>query len=240
MKNKKTEHIINISSVFILLLIIVYSFTYSFKINLFKINNILISGNQFIDNDTIKHIINDEIKNKNIYNIKIEKLNNKIEAHAFIQNVKIYTKLPSTIAITIKEVNPIVLYQEDEKYFLIDEKNKKIQANMNAINFYSVPIITEYDNIEDHEYKKIINSLKYIANNNIELFDKINEIKFKNEYMLLIVNDTTVKINRYKMINNISKLIQFVNETNNHKQINTYKYINLAIPNQIIVKDKTI
>jgi len=72
------------------------------------------------------------------------------------------------------------------------------------------------------------------------LFDKINEIKFKNEYMLLIVNDTTVKINRYKMINNISKLIQFVNETNNHKQINTYKYINLAIPNQIIVKDKII
>ena len=36
------------------------------------------------------------------------------------------------------------------------------------------------------------------------------------------------------------KLIEFIKEINNYNSIKSYKYINLSIPNQIIVKEKTI
>ena len=58
--------------------------------------------------------------------------------------------------------------------------------------------------------------------------------------MFLIIDNTVVKIQRNNIKNNMIKLIEFIEETKTYKNINSYKYINLTIPNQIIVKDKTI
>jgi len=240
MKNKKYENIINMLFIICLLFTLTYSFTYTFKIGLFKINEIEILGNQYINQEDISNIIKNDIENSNIYNIKLEEIKNKIENHSFIKNVKTYTGLPSSISIIINEINPIVLYQMDNDYYLIDDRYEIIKADIEAINFFSVPIISGHKSLYDNDYKKVVNSLKHIANNNNQLYNSINEIKIKDEYMFLIINNTTVKIKKDNMNNNISKLMEFVNKTNDHKSIKSYKYINLAIPNQIIVKDKII
>ena len=239
-KNIKSENTVNVLSAFIFLFIIVYAFIYSFKMNLFVIEKILISGNSFIDKNIINEIIQENIKNKNIYNIKINSLNNKLINHSFIQTSKIYTELPSTISILINEINPIILYEENSTYYLIDEKYNKIKADIDAINFFSVPILSEYDNI-DKEYKQIVNSLKFTAKNNIQLYNDINEIKLKDEYMFMIIsNNTIIKFQRDDIENNMLKLIEFISEISDYASISSYKYINLTIPNQIIVKDKKI
>lgn len=238
--NNKIEKTTNILFLFLLVSIGVYSFIYTFKINLFKIEKVLISGNEFVDNQTIKNIINEDIKNKNIYDVNLSDVNYKIEKNSFIQNVKTYTELPSTISIHVNEINPVMLYQEHNTYYLIDEKHKKIKADINAINFFSVPILTEYDNITQSDNKQIVNSLKTLAIENLGLYNSINEIKIKNENILLIINNTTVKINRDNVKDNVLKLLTFNKEIKDHNSIDSYKYIDLTIPNQIIVKDKII
>tara|TARA_Y100000996_G_C22435211_1_gene607411 strand:- start:69 stop:788 length:720 start_codon:yes stop_codon:yes gene_type:complete len=239
MKNK-IEKTTNILFLLLLVFVGVYSFIYTFKINLFKIDKILITGNQFIDNQTIENIINENIKNKNIYDVNLSEVNYKIEKNSFIQNVKTYTELPSTISIHINEINPVILYQEHNTYYLIDEKHKKIEADINAINFFSVPILTEYDNITQSDNKQIINSLKTLAVENHGLYNSINEIKIKNDNIFLIINKTTVKIDRGSVKDNVLKLLTFDKRIEAHNSIDSYKYIDLTIPNQIIVKDKII
>ena len=239
-KSIKSENIITILLVIIFLTISAYTFIYSMKINLFEVDRILITGNSFVEDNIIEKIVIKNIKNKNIYNIKIDSLNNKLLNHSFIQSSKIYTALPSTISILINEINPIVLYQENSNYYLIDEQYNKIKADLNSINFYSVPILSEYDNI-DKEFKQIINSLKYTIKNNIQFYNDINEIKLKdNNLFLIIKNNTIIKLRRDNIENNMLKLIEFIKEINNYNSIKSYKYINLSIPNQIIVKEKTI
>ena len=235
----KTKNIINILYNFTFIYIIIYAFFYSIKINLFEIDRILITGNKFLDNQTIEKLIYENIKNKNIYDIKINDLSNKLDEHSFIQRSKIYTTLPSTLAIVINEINPIILYEDSSTYYLIDEKLNKIKADINAINFFSVPILSEYDNL-DKECNNLISSLIYAAKQNSQLYNSINEIKLKDNYMFLIIDNTVVKIQRNNIKNNMIKLIEFIEETKTYKNINSYKYINLTIPNQIIVKDKTI
>ena len=98
-----------------------------------------------------------------------------------------------------------------------------------------------YTNKELKEFKQIINSLKYTIKNNIQFYNDINEIKLKDNNMFLIIkNNTIIKLRRDNIENNMLKLIEFVKEINNYNSIKSYKYINLSIPNQIIVKEKTI
>ena len=134
----KTKNIINILYISTFVYIIIYAFFYSIKINLFEIDRISITGNIFLDNQTIEKLIHENIRNKNIYDIKIDELSNKLENHSFIQRSKIYTTLPSTIAIVVNEINPIILYEDSSTYYLIDEKLNKIKADINAINFFSL------------------------------------------------------------------------------------------------------
>ena len=52
-----------------------------------------------------------------------------------------------------------------------------------------------------------------------------------------IQNGTKVYIKKNKEMNNTIKLLSFLNTIENNKRIKDYKYVDLTIPKQIIVKE---
>jgi len=232
---KIIDNIFIISSVLIIILLIIYSI----KNDNFNINNVNINNNDFLSNDEIEEIINIELENKNIFNINISELKKSINKHNYIRSSKIYTTYPNNIFIHINEIIPIVLFEENSQYFLIDHRTNKIKADIKALNYYSVPIITS-----DIKKEDIINVITYslinIFNNNNELYDSISEIKINdNEIHYTTKYRTTIKLNENNINQNTTTLINFLNQ-NKAKKIESYEYVNLLIPNQIIVKEKSI
>ena len=243
MKNKKILHldsIVNILSIILLLSISIYAFIYLLHSSDYTINNIEISGNEFLDSYNISSIIENSIKNKNIYNIQIEELNKKLISHEFIKTSKIYTRLPNTIYIIINEINPILLFQKDKEYYLIDKDYTQIKADIKSINHYKVPIISDFERF-DSQLINIINSLNRIINSNTNIYNYINEVKVQNDEILyLIKNNSTIKLSINNIIKNTIKLIEFDKQLNSDNSILMYKHIDLTVPNQIIVKEKII
>ena len=234
------ENIINILSVILVSSISVYAFIYLFLSEDYIIENIEVSGNNYLDTNNIASLITENIKNKNIYNIHIAELNNKIMAHEFIKTSKIYTTLPNTISIVIDEINPILLFHKDKEYYLIDDKYSRIKADTKSINHYAIPIIFDYDRF-DNQYIKIVNSLNYIIDNNINIYNDINEVKVKDDEILYMVkNNSIIKLSIENIRKNTIKLIEFDKQLNHENSIVLYKHIDLSVPNQIIVKEKTI
>ena len=234
------ENIINILSVILLSSISVYAFIYLFLSEDYIIEHIEVSGNNYLHKNNVASLIRDNIKNKNIYNIHITELNNKIMAHEFIKTSKIYTTLPNTISIVIDEINPILLFHKDKEYYLIDDKYSLIKADTKSINHYAIPIIFDYDRF-DNQYMKIVNSLNYIIDNNIGIYNDINEVKVKDDEILYFIkNNSIIKLSIENIRKNTIKLIAFDKQSNDQNSILSFKHIDLTVPNQIIVKEKKI
>jgi cell division septal protein FtsQ len=232
---KVTNSIFIASSIIMIILLI----NHSVRGDTFNINNININNNDFLSNDEINNIINDELENKNIFNVNISKIKILINKHNYIQSSKIYTTYPNNIFIHINEIIPIVLFEENSQYYLVDHRINKIKADIKAINYYSVPIITS-DIKAQNSVKIITNSLINIFNKKNELYNSITEIKIDNEEIHYTTEyRTTIKLNVNNINHNTKALINFLNQ-NKVKSIDSYEYVNLLIPNQIIVKEKSI
>ena len=131
------------------------------------------------------------------------------------------------------------MFEENSQYFLVDHRSNKIKADIKALNYYSVPIITS-DIKNQNRIKIITNSLINIFNNNNELYNSISEININNEEIHYKTNyRTTIKLDVNQVNQNTKALISFLNQ-NKLKRIESYEYVNLLIPNQIIVKEKSI
>ena len=73
------------------------------------------------------------------------------------------------------------------------------------------------------------------------LYLPANEIKVvNNELFYFIKNKATIKLSIDNIENNTIKLIEFDKQLNSEHDIRSYENIDLTIPNQIIVKEKTI
>ncbi len=233
------EKIVNSTFIITSTILIILLIIYSIRDDYFNINNVNINNNEFLSIDEINEIINGELKDKNIFNINISKLKKSINKHNYIQSSKIYTTYPNNIFIHINEIIPIVLFEENSQYFLVDHRSNKIKADIKALNYYSVPIITS-DIKNQNRIKIITNSLINIFNDNNELYNSISEININNEEIHYKTNyRTTIKLDVNQVNQNTKALISFLNQ-NKLKRIESYEYVNLLIPNQIIVKEKSI
>ena len=232
MKNKTLNVILNLTYSTILILKI-YSITYyAVNTDLFKINHIKIKGNKFIQDNEILNLI--DANKYNILNVDKNKIKQKIKKNIYISDVKIYTKIPNQIILEIQEITPIALTQIDNKYYFIDNYSKLILANIESINFFSAPIITNSSN-ENINFKESNELLTSIFNYKNNLYNKLNEIIYKNDYIILVfTNNTKVQLRKNKYKNDVNKLYAFFNQIELN-EIEHYKYVDLTINKQIIV-----
>ena len=227
--NKKINYYINI----ILIFAIIFSIQlYVKSIDLFKLKTININGNNFVQKNNIKDILK-EYKGNSLNKLEIKKLEENLNNHSYIKASKIYKVLPNIIAVEIKEVSPIALFENNNQYYFIDNQGNNIKANIDAINHFSVPIISSNSNT-----KNIINILNIIKSNNTNFYNIINEIKIQNKTVSFEIDKgTIIKVDQSPDYNNIYKLLSFLNTIKNNKDITDYKYVDLTIPKQIIVKE---
>tara|TARA_Y100000590_G_C15703081_1_gene1007517 strand:+ start:1666 stop:2382 length:717 start_codon:yes stop_codon:yes gene_type:complete len=237
--NKLSSKIINYITLAILFSISIFALIYSLKSDLYRLEKINIKGNNFIKNTSIKNLLKENI-NKNILSLNLGSINNKINNNEFIESSKIYTTFPSTICIIINEVNPIALIDIKSKYYFIDNKYKQIHASLESINHYSVPIVS-MENINNNDIMKIADILKIIITTNYKLYEIIDEINVKENFVYMIINNQTkIQLSKNYLINNTYKLIEFIADKQIEDKIHSYKYVNVSIPKQIIVKERKI
>ena len=230
-KYKVTSYI----SIILVCITIFGTIKYLDKINLYKINTFEISGIQFIEESEIQNILNKTIENSS-YNINIKEIQNILNKHSYINKSKVYSVLPSKIVVSINEIIPIAIYEDNNEIFFLDKESNKIQANYKSINYYSVPVITNINN--QINFKNISNILNTIKNNNQKFYSSINELIIDDDILLMkIQNGTKIYLKKNKEMNNTIKLLSFLNTIKNNKKITDYKYVDLTIPKQIIVKE---
>ncbi len=206
--------------------------------NSFKITEVIIEGNDYIPNNSILEIINKQIKNKNILNVNFKAIHNILHQYDFIYKTKIYTRIPSSIVIDISEVKPIGLLENNDSIFFLSEDLKLINANYQSINHFSnIPVITNLNN-KKIDLFKTNEILQKIIFSDSSIYNKLNEIRFDNNQIVLILDYYTIIIlgdKNYK--NSLNKFLEFNKQVivANNKKIENYKYINVSIPNQIII-----
>ena len=232
-KIKKTSIIILYISMSLLLVKSINQ--YVVKTDYFEIKKINIKGNNFLKDETIYKLINNKI-NHNILDLDLKKLKSKINKNDYIHSSKIYTLLPSTILIEINEIIPLAIFKNNNKKYLLDSNAKSIEADYNALNYYNVPIIS---NINNHSEKiKVTELLKMILKNDESLYLSINHIVMNNdEINIHLSSNTKIIINTNKTKNELAILFEFIDNISESKKITSYKYIDLTVKDQIIVKE---
>ena len=237
MKNRFL-HIANlILSSFIWIAIIYFNYTYIKKSDPFKVKIIDINGNDFIKELEIISSIEKLIKNKNLINVEIEKIQQALSEKKFIESARVYKKIPSTIKIDISEIIPIALINDEINNYFIDENKNIIDADINAINhFINTPIISSYNNLDLGLSKEIILSIYNFDSN---LYNQLNELIYQNNQITLLFNNhTKVKIDKTDYQKGLIKFFSFINQISGNNNLKIYKYIDLSIDNQIVVKEK--
>jgi len=214
------------------------NYQYTKHIKLYNIDEIIIEGNDFLSNKIIQELISHSFSQINLLDINIKGIQNKLNQNTYIKASKVFTSLPSKLIVHIKEIEPLVLYEQNKNYFFIDSNNKHIIANNKSMHHFTVPIL-RVNNNNKIDYKNITGILRLIKNKDANFYNTINEIIVEDESTSLsIYGNTIIQINNKNKLQNISKLLSFINSITGSKKISDYKYVDLTIPKQIIVKEK--
>jgi len=241
---KKIKNILNHSFyVFLIFSITITVSKYLFIRQPFKINSIKISGNDYMNTNQILDSIIDYTKNENIINIKLDAINSELKKNNFIHTAKSYTKFPNILIIEIKELKPLALFETNQNFYFMDDTKNIIQANYQAINHYSnTPIITNISN-EKISLDKIRYLLLEVINNSNTVYEKLNEVQYLDNNIILILNNNTKIILQNKNYKyDLNKFLNFNKQVllKNNINIDSYQYIDVSIPEQIITREKNI
>ena len=94
-------------------------------------------------------------------------------------------------------------------------------------------------NEEKIDLLKTKDILQKIKSNKI--YNKLNEVRFENDKIILILNNyTTIILDDKNYKNSLNKFLRFNDDIiiKKNKKIDNYEYINVSIPNQIIINKK--
>ena len=181
------------------------------KNNYFQINEVIILNNSFIKEQDINVIIKEFTEKNSIFDVSFKNIKNELKNHNFINSCKIHTNLPSTIMISIQEINPLALFEKNNEIYFLDFNSNYILADISSMNFFDVPIISIINNKNDINHKKTAKILRKIINNNSELYYSLMEIKYDENYMNFILdNDTEIKINKSNALKETNILLTFI------------------------------
>jgi len=163
--------------------------------NYFRINNVIVNNNKFLDNVVILKEIND-IKGENIFALDINRLRSRYEALPDVKSVVIERSFPNIILVNIKERIPIGQISCDHNMYGIDEDGVIIKLNGSR----ELPEIIglKINTPEVSELiKKIITIIKTYNVGRLAEFGRLKNINVKRSKALIldfICQDNEIKI----------------------------------------------
>lgn len=211
--------------------------TYSNHIQLFNVDKISVVGNTFVTTNTILEKIN---KNslKSLFEIDLENIQSAVNEIEYIQTTKVYRILPSTVVVEVVEREPVVLLNDGNNLFMVDKHHELLPASNKAINNYPVPVINfEKNNTisEDEMVSTVITMMKFYP----ELYLEMSEFNnIKDEYVFVSDNRTNIYLGSNEILDKMILLREFLRTVKHAKEMKNYSFIDLRIPNQVIVKER--
>lgn len=212
-REKRKKRILN----FILLLfMIILIYLFVFKTNFFDIKNIEITGNKKLSND---QIIKASIcmKGKNIFKINKNYCEESIKKLAYVKNVKITRKLPSTINVEIVEREEVAIipyigafiYIDEEGYVLkIEERKGDVKLpqifGLKLSNLQVGDCI--FDNVERSGNLDFL-----ILGKDAKLLEQMKYINFSNEENTMIELNNGIKV-AFGPLNNVKYKLSFLSK----------------------------
>lgn len=226
-KRKKRINTTNIVIIFSILLIIVIILYTCLNSNIFNTKNIVIEGNEYVDDNYIKTVL--EFKDtKNIFRYNIGNMEKSLLNNKYIESVNIKRLFPDTIKVSIIEKEIYAVLHNNNKYCYIDNKGNfidKINIEDKDNDILVVDIDYDLNNLQeikfknDEDKKRLLYLLECIKEESIyKKIEKIYMLQFnsikmytKDDIKILLNNDESLKYN-------ISKLSIILSDLQNKKK----------------------
>ena len=195
------------------------------KIKFNKVENINISGLNYLENEKILRDINN-LNLENIFFLNSIKINNIINSNSLVEEFKVFKKYPSTINIDIEKTIFLAKINHDEKILILGSNGKFLK---NDFSIKELPYIFGNPDPSDFlNFKKIIENSKisYEAIKNIYFFKS-------NRWDLELKNNIIIKLPK----NNVKETLDNVSEFMKIISVDGVIIIDARIKNQIILND---
>ena len=234
---KQKQIVIKFLSLFSLALVIsatIYAVqAYSFSIGLFNDFDIQISGNNYIDTA----LIEDEIyplMSSSLLSINLTAIQDKLESLDFIEAVLVSRILPHTLIIHIVERSPILLLN-------MDKKGTLLPANEKSIGIFPVPVLSILDDNKpiDKYLGDITQCFQFLLAEYPIFYKNLSEVKIQaGIWEFYSDNNTKIYAHDSYLISQLNILKYFEKTVHPMRYLQHYRYIDLRIKDQVIVKEK--
>lgn len=187
----------------LLVLLSTYSSKEIFKSKLiFKVQEILVENNKYIETNEIKKELS-FLFNSNLFLLKNKDISENLKDDTFIESFEIKRIYPNKLKIKIYEKEPIAILQNKKKKYYFTNKGELITYR-SLVEFQNLPVVFgDRDNFKNfyNNLKKIrypvnsIKSLYYFESQRWDLLTKKNKlVKLPNKnYMKSLVNFLSIK-----------------------------------------------
>ena len=234
-----------LTNLFSITLIITFFITvqiYSKKIGLFNKYEILVQGNKFVLKNDIKESIESYLL-PNYFSINLEEIKTSINTLEFVELTQLSLIFPNKLIINIVEREPIALITLDKQNYFIDKDALLLSAEKKSINYFPVPIINIKDtiNYDTNLTVEIANIFQLLLSDYQLFYNQLSEVIIdENKWIFYSDSKTKIFASSKDLSNQINILKAFESTVYPKRKLADYSYIDLRIPEQIIVKEKNI
>ena len=242
LKDNIKKYLINLLSIMLILTFFIYAQIYSKKIGLFNNYEILVQGNKFVLKDDIKNSIESYLL-PNYFSINLEEIKASISTLEFVEIAQASLIFPNKLIINIIEREPIALVTIENKNYFIDKHAILLSAKGNSINYFPVPIVNIKNTINyDTDLTiKIANIFQLLLSDYKLFYNQLSEVIIdENKWTFYSDSKTKIFASSKNLSNQINILKAFESTVYPKRKLADYSYIDLRIPEQIIVKEKNI
>jgi len=123
--------------------VILKGYTYITSSPVFALKQVRIQGNYVLSEKKILSWLQLK-KGMNLFQLKIDQLNYKLNSNPWVKTSIIKRELPDTLVITIQEKEPCFLGYEKGKVYYLDQNGQKIEQ-VDYNNYVSLPVLAVQD-----------------------------------------------------------------------------------------------
>ncbi len=214
------------------------------------VQKIVITGNYFLESDTLEDVVSG-YKGELLSSLDVGELQRSLKQIDYIREVVVSRRFPSTIIVDILENTPLAVISCSDGKVTIDSAGEILPLTAGVNAYFELPVVTGITDqyavgeLMSDSTKGTLNEVLRIVNclytDCDSLLTWVSAINISREYVQFKNNTrrpTAITFNRDDFFDNTAVLNAFTNTLSPKFKLEDFEYINLTIPNQIIVKEK--
>lgn len=170
--------------------------------NFFTVDTIDVQGNKYFTDEEISNMAHASIGRNIIYKLNKGSMRKYLEKNPYIEEARVYRKLPSTIVINVKERMQIAALTYGDKFLIIDNKGTllritKTKPKLTIVTGFKVKKVKLGEAVEVNNsdlFKELLSLLKSMEEGDV-YFTKINITEM---FITANVYDSLVVRSKYK------------------------------------------